>query len=92
MQKQMTGTNKERPPKVKRISGLPPKSKKFSEFLKANKEKAVMHPKESLRSNNELPPSVRDGDRLMMRNKSASRAVSAGDWQIFLNDKKLTSA
>jgi hypothetical protein len=41
----MTGNNDARPPKVKRISALPPKSKRFSEFLKANKEKAVMHSK-----------------------------------------------
>ncbi|MFO0118141.1 MAG: hypothetical protein ACK521_11195 [bacterium] len=27
-----------------------------------------------------------------MRNKQAGRAVSAGDWQAFLNDKKLTAA
>ena len=89
--KETTDNNNERPPKVKRISALPPKSKRFTEFLKANKEKAVIHPKNSLRSLNEHTQSFRDGDRLLMRNKLNSRAVSAGDWQTFLSDKKLTA-
>ena len=77
-------------PKIRRISALPPKSKKFTDFLKADKQKAVIHPKKSLRSLHSAE--TRDGDRLMMKNKQNSRAVSAGDWQNYLGDKNLTTA
>lgn len=74
--------------KIKRMSAEP--GTKFSEFLKADKQKQVMHPKASLRSSSSKQ--VRDGDRLMLKNKLNSRAVSAGHWQTFLEDRNLTAA
>jgi hypothetical protein len=75
--------------KVRRISALPPASKKFTEFLKADKQKAVMHPRQSLRS---LHTPDREGDRMMMKNKLNSRVVSAGEWRNFLGDKDIPAA
>jgi len=84
----MKSVNEAKVPKVRRISALPPKSKKFTDFLKADKQKAVLHDRKSLRSNHSKE---RDGDMLMMKNKQNSRAVSAGDWQTYLDDKNLTA-